>query len=74
MSKDNNVKTTKHQKACLSSLLFINLFKYCVENKFAVPCNIKVEKEKIIAIEAPIIHEIVNDRVDKLSCRITTST
>ena len=48
----------------------MNLFKYWVENKSAVLCKIKVEKENIIAIEAPIIPATVNARLYKLSSEI----
>jgi hypothetical protein len=49
------VKETNNQKKIFSFVSSMNLFKYCVENKSDVLCKINVEKENIIAIDAPII-------------------
>src|SRR3990167_7055264 len=52
---DAPVKITRAQNIYFSFLSWINLLRYCVENKSAVLWSMKVENEKIIAIEAPMI-------------------
>ncbi len=61
------VKKTNSQKKTFSLTSCINLFRYWVENKSAVLCKMKVEKEKTIAIEAPIIPATANAKLCRLS-------